>query len=121
MKITITALILAVMCGVSWGGDYGDPASDYVSITDLSAATVDDDVFTNATTGGYEIIMGGYEVTRALELALKYLKKSDAVEFMTLEYTPPSTAMREAADAMDQKDEDIDYIRKTLEALRGND
>jgi succinyl-CoA synthetase alpha subunit len=59
------------------------------------------------------------ELLNALQIASQYLETSNQSRSVVSIYIPPAQALRSAAEAMEQKDKDIETIRKVIMKYRG--
>jgi len=58
------------------------------------------------------------DVEKALNLALTHLQKSTDIITYDLVYRTPATSLRQAANAIEQKDEDIEYIKRIFNVIK---
>lgn len=57
------------------------------------------------------------DVVKALKLAVKHIPMGLSHEDIFAVYTPPAEAMRQAANEIEQREKDIEFIKKILKAL----
>ena len=58
------------------------------------------------------------DLIKAIRLSEKYLTESYKLETVTLEYLTPAGRLRKQADFIEQKDEDIKFIRSVFNRLK---
>ena len=103
-----------IFWGVSaWGGE--EALTEWHQVEGGIPYHIDRDWYQHCKIDGPKAETLEQEVTKALELALKYLPTSWGTMFFTLEYVTPAEQLRRRADEIEQKDADIEYIKDVFQ------